>query len=532
MLAVPVPVPSSRPDSCMNTNVQGPEGQRHLCARPGNGVVALAVVLSVSACAVTERDHDDGMLQFEASTLWVPADGAGAAGHESPENDSVGQSQLLARPQQENRLDPVTEQIGSGSGSAVDLLDVLSKAQDYDADFQAAITSRSIAQRSVPIARSALLPQVSLGYAGGYYDFKSDSSDDYVGQQLSLTLSQSIYDRANAIAVEQAKLTGSSSDLELQAAHEDLVIRVATSYFNVLKALSELEYRQSDVEATNLQLRQTRSRYEVGTIAVTDVAEAKAQADLAVASEITAKANLDAALQALEVSTGLSLTADIAPLKGNIPMESPDPANVDAWVQTALANNKSLLIARHQIEIAQQQVAQTRASRLPVVSLTGYLSGIDSDYDAGEDVSAEGYTGGSLRLGVDVPLTTGGRISAQISQEQDRAQLATDQTLAVERQVVQTTRDTYRGVVAAISRVAALSQAMQSTRQATEATRSGFQEGTRTSVDVLGSQRDTFRAQTELTAARYDYVLQVLQLKRISGTLEFADIQRINEWLG
>lgn len=167
-----------------------------------------------------------------------------------------------------------------------------------------------------------------------------------------------------------------------------------------------------------------------------------------------------------------------------------------------------------------------------MVSLTGYLSGIDSDYDAGEDVSAEGYTGGSLRLEIDVPLTTGGRIPAQISQEQDRAQLATDQMQAVERQVIQTTRDTYRGVVAAISRVAALSQARQSTRQATEATRSGFQEGTRTSVDVLDSQRDSFRAQTELTAARYDYVLQVLRLKRISGTLGIADIGQINEWLG
>ena len=521
MLSGPFPAPSSRPDSRMITIVKDLEDPSHLCARRIKGAIALGVLLSVSACAVTGRDHDDAAWRSEADTLWVPR---GETVRVPP--------QLLTSAEQQSPLEEGADAVGPGSRSVVDLIAVLSEAQDYDADFQAAISSRSIAQRSVPIARSALLPQVSLGYAGGYYDFKSDSSDEYTGQQLSLTLSQSIYDRANASAVEQARLTGSSSDLELQAAHEDLVIRVATSYFNVLKALSELEYRQSDVKATKLQLHQTRSRYEVGTIAVTDVAEAKAQADLAVASQITAKADLDAALQALEVSTGLSLTADIAPLKRNIPMESPDAANVDAWVQTALANNKSLLAARSQIGIAQQQVAQTRASRLPVVSLTGYLSGIDSDYDAGEDVSAEGYTGGSLRLGIDVPLTTGGRISAQISQEQDRAQLATDQMQAVEMQVIQTTRDTYRGVVAAISRVAALSQARQSTRQATEATRSGFQEGTRTSVDVLDSQRDSFRAQTELTAARYDYVLQVLELKRISGTLGIADIKQINEWLG
>ncbi len=109
--------------------------------------------------------------------------------------------------------------------------------------------------------------------------------------------------------------------------------------------------------------------------------------------------------------------------------------------------------------------------------------------------------------------------------------LANDQMQAVERQTIQTTRNTYRAVVSSVSRVEALSQARQSTRQATKATRSGFEQGTRTSLDVLGSQRDTLRAQTELTAARYDYVLDVLELKRVSGTLELADIKRINGWL-
>ncbi len=214
-----------------------------------------------------------------------------------------------------------------------------------------------------------------------------------------------------------------------------------------------------------------------------------------------------------------------------IPLASPDPSDVDAWVQTALANNKSLLVARNQIEIAQQQVGQTRAGRLPVVNLTGYLSGIDSDYDASDDVSAGGLTGHSVELGIEVPVFPGGLISAQIAQEQDRMHLANDQMQAVERQTIQTTRDTYRAVVSSVSRVEALSQARQSTRQATTATRSGFEQGTRTSLDVLGSQRDTLRAETELTAARYDYVLQVLQWKRVSGTLELADIRRINGWL-
>ncbi|ASJ72897.1 TolC family outer membrane protein [Granulosicoccus antarcticus] len=549
---------------------------------------AISLLLSVSACAGVGREQDEAAINAKSDRLWVPqgnnaaieqstvsgAAQASAAKAQGPVSSYIvqagdgladiarrvtgSQNNWQAIAQYNDLANPNALRVGDTlnipprflagrqtatsadgeldsrigeSGGVVDLLGVLSKAQDYDADFQAAITNRSISQRSLPIARSVQLPQIALGYAGGYYDFESDSSDAYTGQQLTLTLTQSIYDKADAIAVKQAKLTGSVADTQLQAEHEDLVIRVATSYFNVLKAMAELEYRQADVDATRQQLRQTENRYEVGNIAFTDVAEARAQSDLAAASQITARAELDGALEALAVSTGTSVTGDLAPLMQTIPLVSPDPADVDAWVQTAMANNKSLLVARNQIEIAQQQVDQTRAGRLPVVSLTGYLSGVDSDYDASDDVSAGGYTGQSVELGVTLPVFSGGLVSAQIAQEQDRMQLANDQMQAVERQTVQATRDTYRAVVSAVSRVEALSQARQSTRQATQATRSGFEQGTRTSLDVLGSQRDTLRAQTELSAARYDYVLQVLELKRISGTLELADIKRINGWL-
>lgn len=500
-------------------------------------ISACICMLGLVACSSLPGESSP-VSAADTDRLWISAsDGTTERLQAISESTESSESSETAETSDSNREGPVVEasedveQPRATTEDAVDLLDVLSHAQEYDADFQAALTDRSIAMRAEPIARSALLPQINAAYAGGLYDFEGDSSEEYSGHQLTLTLSQALYDRANAIAVDQARLAGSIADTTFQAQHEDLVIRVTTAYFDVLKARATLGYRQSDVEATELQLQQTRSRYEVGYISETDVAEAQAQYDLAVADEITAQAQLDAAMEALQVSTGMTLNSDVAQLDPEMPFESPDPADVEAWVQTALAHNKSLQVARSQIETAQQQVRQTRASRSPVVSLTGYLSAIDSDYDYSDDVSAGGYQGKSLELGVSLPIYTGGLISAQVAQEQDRVRLAGDQLQSVERQVIQTTRDTYRGVLSAISRVTALSQAMESTRQATSATRAGFREGIRTSVDVLDSQRDTLRAQTDLTAARYDYVLQLLQLKRVSDTLELADVARLNNWL-
>lgn len=538
-------------------------------------IVAVTLLLSVSACGMFGGDRTDITGVTGVDKLWVPRNdkslltdqgkssvdevtsytvvsgddlhaiasrltGSGAnwqviAEHnqmDNPNSLTVGDVLILPQSlllQKDTALDATS--IATQSTRKYDLFGALASAQDYDAVFKAAISSNEIVQSDLPIARSVLLPQASAGYVAGYYDFSSDSSDEYGGQQLSLSLSQSLYDRANAIAVRQARLSGSLADVQLHSDHEDLLIRVATNYFNVLKAQAELRYRQSDLDAIRQQLLQTRRRYEVGSIANTDVVEAQAQYDLAVATEISANDQLATTLEALEVNTGLPMTGELASLTQSIPLESPDPEDINAWVQTAMANNKLLLVARDRTVIAQQQVKQTRASRLPTVDLTGFLSGVDSDNDVSEDISAGSSSGGFVQLGIEVPVLTGGLISAQVAQEKSRTRLASEQLQSIERETVQTTRDTYRGVVAGVSRVKALRQALRSTGRAAEATQAGFDQGTRTSVEVLQSLRDTFSAQSDYAAARYDYILDLLQLKRASGTLELADVQRVNGWL-
>ncbi len=86
-------------------------------------------------------------------------------------------------------------------------------------------------------------------------------------------------------------------------------------------------------------------------------------------------------------------------------------------------------------------------------------------------------------------------------------------------------------MIAAISRVDALAQALVSTQSALEATEAGFEVGTRTVVDVLNSQRDLHQARRDHARARYDYLINTLRLRQAAGILSSDDISTVNQWL-
>ena len=447
----------------------------------------------------------------------------------------------------------------AGAPSALTgLVDALALAQDHDATFRIARQRFDVARTGVPIARSALLPQASAqAEIARFTDFEDDDDDgaedagavgtgdgptdggagpavlpvgtpdgDYTETQLSANLSQSLFDRASSLDLSRAELDVDVAETELLAAHEALVVRLAQAYFDVLRSASELEFRESDLEAIGRQLQQSERRYEVGDIAITDVVEARARRDLAQAAEIDARNAVADAREALAEVTGLEPDAiELAELDDDFALVRPDPQDVDAWVAFARRNNLDLATARGQLEAAEAIVGVQRAQRLPTLGVGASVASVDSD-----DGPREGETG-SVALTGTLPLLSGGLVSAQIAQAQAQARLAAEQVTDAERRVTRTARNAYRGVLAAIARVQALAQALASTQQGARAAEAGFEAGTRTSVEVLESLRDTFRARADYAAARYDYILGTLQLEQAAGTLEAVDVRRIGTWL-
>ncbi len=441
------------------------------------------------------------------------------------------------------------EPVGGG-GSQVGLIDALGLAQTHDATFRIAREQFDVARAAVPIARSGLLPQAAFeAEYGRFFDLGGDSgttpvtgvgtdagggvdvlpltNTDYNSLQLTASASQALFDRASSIGLRRARLEVDVAETQLLAAHEDLVVRVAQAYFDVLRAASNLEFRSSDLDAIRRQLQQSERRYEVGDIAITDVVEARARRDLAEAAEIAARNDVSNAREALAEITGLDGdTFDLARLDDDFTLLRPDPDDIDAWVERALNDNADLIAAQGNAESAAQAVRVARAARLPTIAVGASIVSIDADGGPREDSDV-----GNVGLTGTLPLLSGGLVTAQIAQVRAQERLAQEQLTDTERRIVRATRNAYRGVVASISQVRALRQALASTRQASRATEAGFQAGTRTSVEVLQSLRDLFSAQSDYASARYDYIVGALQLEQSAGTLDTGDVRRVGGWL-
>lgn len=409
---------------------------------------------------------------------------------------------------------------------ATDLRTAYESARDYDAEYQAAQFELQAARERVPLARSAFLPQLSFGAEAGVTSVSGDSQGSYEETTLSLTLNQTVFNRENSKLLDQAELGVQQAEAQYAAIEQTLILRAATAYFDVLRAHANVEFTQSELQAISRQLEQAERRFDVGLVPITDVRSAQAQADLAVAQEIAASNQLSTAREALLRISGID-AEQLKQLADDLPLTPPSPADIDAWVTLAKQQNLELVIAQLANRSSSTQVAIERASRYPTLDIVGLAASGTS----GSELRGDESDLADIKLELRLPLFTGGRINAQVAQAKAQARASEQQLLTQERTTTQQTRDAYRGVLASISRVVALRQALVSTQQSAEATDAGFRAGTRTSVEVLQALRDTFRAQSDYLSARYDYIINTLNLKAASGSLNEEDLNAINRFL-
>ncbi len=412
-----------------------------------------------------------------------------------------------------------------GSANAADLLEVYEQAKTYDADFQTAKYNQEAALERVPLAKSAFRPQLTFGAEGSMATLSNDGDGRYLETALSLTLTQSLYNRSDSKLVDQAEIGVLQADAQYAAVGQTLILRVATAYFDVLRAKANQEFSQSELQAISRQKDQAERRFDVGLVPITDVRSAQAQYDLAIASEIAATNQLSTAREALLRISGLN-TNNLATLASDLPLTPPEPADIDQWVKVAKEQNLDLLIARLASESSNTQIDIERSNSRPTLDLVGTAASTTTDQFNRQDADRA-----EIALQLRVPILTGGRVSALVSQARAQARSAAESLVAQERATTQQTRDGYRGVEASISRANALRQALVSTQKSAEATEAGFRAGTRTSVEVLQALRDTYRARSDYAGARYDYIINSLNLKAASGTLSEKDITAINRFL-
>jgi len=449
----------------------------------------------------------------------------------------------------------------AGVLQAADLLSVYERALQNDPQIREADANRLASRESKPQALAALLPQ--LNATGSYSDVSQDFSrttltpenpadpnsdlaardistdSDYKARRYDVTLTQPLFHWDQWAALRRADAQVAQAEADYQAAQQDLILRTSQRYFDVLAAQDTVDAAQATLEAFSRQLEQADKRFEVGLIAITDVQEARAAHDQAAAAVIAAKRALATAQELLRELTGESFDSLAGPID-DLPLESPSPADEEQWVTSALDQNLRVVSARLATDIAKQDVTVARSGHLPSFDIVA--SRDDQDFD-GDQVSRnvngapigspadQTQTTDSIGIQVTVPIYSGGATSSRVRQRVYLHRAARERLERTNRETERAARDAYLGVLSEMSRVKASKQALESSRTALQATEAGFEVGTRTTVDVLQSRRQLFDAQTTYSRSRYDYILNVLQLQIATGTLDRADLEKINAFL-
>jgi outer membrane protein len=419
--------------------------------------------------------------------------------------------------------------LGAASLHAENLLDVYRMAQQSDPTLRAAEAGNLAAQEGRAQSRSYLLPQVkaSANVTQNQRDVTGGDSTDYDSNGYNLSLVQSLYHHDYYKQLKKADAGIAQANALYEAARQGLILRVADTYFNLLAAQDNLTTAEASKRAIAQQLRQTQQRFEVGLTAITDVHEAQAGYDAAVAAEIAARNGLDIAREALREITGQEPLAP-ATLQETMPLLTPEPADIGQWVERASTQNLSLIAAEAAARAAAEELSRREAGHYPTLDLVASHSYSDT---TDLPVTGSEYTNTSIGVQLSVPLYSGGLTTAQSSEARALLTQAQESLEAQRRATVREVRSAFLGITAGISQVQARKQALSSAQIALEATQAGFEVGTRTAVEVLNSQQVRYSAQRDYARSRYDYLLASLRLKQAAGSLSEEDIVLVNGWL-
>ena len=412
------------------------------------------------------------------------------------------------------------------AAQAANLSDVFRDAQAYDAQYASARAAYQAGQEKSVQGRAGLLPSVNLSGNVRYNSFNSNIGDsDYDSNGLAINAAQPLFRKQNQVQYEQSKGQVKIAGVQLKAAEQDLILRVAQAYFDVLQSQDNIAFINSQKAAITEQLAAAKRNFEVGTATITDTHEAQARFDLATAQEIAEQNTLSIRLRALEKLIGkpagsLDTLADLKDLKTE--------GGIDEWAARAAEGNLQAEIQRLSKAIADQEVERNRAGHYPTVdAVAGYTINNGQNFGNQQVDTRVATIGVELNL----PIYQGGLTTSRVREAVANQEKARQDLEVATREAGLQARQAWLNVNSGAARVRALEQALVSSKAQLESTKLGLQVGVRTNLDLLNAEQQVFSAQRDLAGARYAYLLAGLSLKAAVGTLSAEDLQAIDKLL-
>ncbi|HSN38654.1 MAG TPA: TolC family outer membrane protein [Burkholderiales bacterium] len=424
----------------------------------------------------------------------------------------------------------------SFSAQPADLLDIYRDARGSDAVYASARAAWAATQEKLPQGRAGLLPQANLSASTQYNDREISFRNPQpaaIGQfnsnALTLSLTQPLFRPQNYTQYQQAKTQLTQADAQLALAAQDLVLRVAQAYFDVLLAQDNVAFAWAQKTAIAEQLAQAKRNFEVGTATITDQHDAQARYDLTVSQEIAARNDLEIKRRALEQLTGKA-APELALLGKGFTLTLPQPDDMDAWVQDANQSNLQIQVSQAGLIFASQEITRNRGGHLPT------LDAVASYSETGAGSGIQGGTGFDtttkvIGLQLALPLYQGGLVSSRVREALANEDRARQDLENARRSAELATRQAFLGVSNGMAQVKALQAALVSSQSSLDSTRLGLEVGVRTQVDLLNAQQQLFSTRRDLAQATYTYILSLLKLKAAVGRLAEDDLSRINAWL-
>lgn len=415
---------------------------------------------------------------------------------------------------------------------AQDLLQTYELALENDPRIKQAQANLAAVGESDDQGFARLLPVLSVSASSSFNrldnkkrTFQGFGVQEYWNNSAALNLSQPVFHWEYWVQLSQADNQIAQAEAQYLAAQQDMMLRVTEAYFNVLAAEDNLHFIEAEKNSIAKQLEQAEQRFEVGVIAITDVHEARAGFDQVRADVLAAEYLVDNRKEQLREIIGEN-AADLTALGKTLPLQAPQPADIEAWSKMADTQNLTVVSILNETETARKTIELQRSGHYPTLDLVGSVTQTDNN-------SVFGLRGDQETIGLqlNVPLFEGGAVNSRVREAEYRYEQSREKLLETRRAVNRQVKDAYRGLMTSISRVEALKAAVVSAESALEATSAGFDVGTRTMVDVLKVQSNLYAARRDYARARYDYLINAVKLKQSASSLLREDLEAINRLL-
>jgi outer membrane protein len=437
----------------------------------------------------------------------------------------------------------VTSLLALSIHSAADsLLDIYNDALENDPQYKSAEFSYLAGKEIKVQGRAGLLPNISISAQTNWNEYyqNGDLQNEYNNFSSSARLTQPLIRLDSWFKYRQSKFLTDAAEADFAYSQQALIVRTAELYFNVLRAIDNLSAARSEEKAIKKQLDQIRQRYEVGLAAVTEVQEAQLAFDLSLASRTRVEGEVYTAKEALNALVGREILS-LDGLVNDLNVTNPVPASKEEWARKAVENNFRLQAANLRKFASKNNARSVASNHLPKVDIVGVQTESETNQYAFDGLN----TGGAFNITVpdetqrdtyslqlSMPIFQGGAIISRTKQAYAESNKSSEDALFTERSVIQDVRSQYSNVVTLVANLRAQKQAVVSASSALEATKVGYEVGTRNIVDLLQAEKNLYSAERNLSNAKYDYLITTLRLHLAAGTLSPENLIEINNLLG